>query len=109
MRIFRVLISYPPTPERQERSRAVFLGELKVGELDGMDAMVDAYGDMLKLLKKINKGKDVVKEDSLSTFDTITLKNGVIIYLDTDPAEPLETWLKHASLFNPSPDKPQKK
>jgi hypothetical protein len=104
MRVFRVLVSYPPTKRSPERRRAVFIGEMKVGEADGLDALVDGYGDMLQLLKKINKGKDIVKPGSLSTFDTVTLNNGVIIYLDTEPVDSLETWLKRASKFKPEDD-----
>jgi hypothetical protein len=105
MRVFRVLVSYPPTERSPERRRAVFLGEMKVGEDDGLDALVDGYGAMLQLLKKINNGKDVVRPNSLSTYDTVTLNNGVIIYLDTDPAESLETWLKRASEFDAALEK----
>jgi hypothetical protein len=109
MRVFRVLVSYPPTKRKPERSRAVFLGEMKVGDKNGLHSLVDGYGDMLQLLKKVNKGKDVVKPNSLTTYDKVTLNNGVIIYLDTDPAESLETWLKRASEFDPAADDPSPK
>jgi len=102
MRVFRVLVSYPPLRKGVERSRAAFIGEIKVGEHTDLDAISDAYHDMIALLKKINGGKDVVKSESPPRFEQITLTNGVIIYLDPDPVESMDLWLARASEFIPN-------
>ncbi len=111
MRVFRVLVSYPPSKEQPKRRRAVFLGEIEVGDANGHhDSLVDGYAAMIQLLKKINKGKNVVKKPRWNlTYDTVALKNGVIIYLDTDPVQPLETWLKQASELSAAPKRSKKK
>ena len=98
---FRVLVSYPPTREKPGRSRAAFIGELESGK-DGIDAYVDAHAQLMKLLKGLNGGKEVSARSS-ATFDTVTLTNDVIIYLDTDPADQIETCLERTIAFKVKP------